>query len=254
MFPVRYELDFYILFRRNSVFKGLSLKPIKHTRYTNILLDIAHCLTYTQHFGNWTLFRHMIYRIKTSDKTSSTKKKKRRYLPFDCHLFSSRLVGPRLDAPLLTLRKRARVRWGCIGKYESGVLALISPWLSILQFYSLFFYLFHFLFSLCFWWLSMHHHEGKFIVLQCTSYIPQTMGIIFVHTNSLSWACRFEIQMLHLGFDLWTLDSTLTIYSQVVTICTTLFNTLNLRVLPTQCICVFRKVVTINSDCFPKQN
>jgi hypothetical protein len=35
VFPVRYELDFYILFRRNSVFKGLkkahfiACKPIK---------------------------------------------------------------------------------------------------------------------------------------------------------------------------------------------------------------------------------
>jgi hypothetical protein len=42
--------------------------------------------------------------------------------------------------------------------------------------------------------------------------------------------------------------------SPVVTICTTRFNTLKLCILPTQCICVFHMVLTINSDCFPKQH
>jgi hypothetical protein len=40
----------------------------------------------------------------------------------------------------------------------------------------------------------------------------------------------------------------------VDTIYTTFFNTLKLRILPTQCIFVFRMVLTINSDCFPKQH
>jgi hypothetical protein len=40
----------------------------------------------------------------------------------------------------------------------------------------------------------------------------------------------------------------------VVTICTTCYNTLKLCILPTQCICVFRVVLTINTDCFPKQH
>jgi hypothetical protein len=35
---------------------------------------------------------------------------------------------------------------------------------------------------------------------------------------------------------------------------TTFSKTLELRILPTQCICVFRMVLTINSDCFPKQH
>jgi hypothetical protein len=39
-----------------------------------------------------------------------------------------------------------------------------------------------------------------------------------------------------------------------VSICTTCFNTLTLRILPTEGICVFRMVLTINSDCFPKQH
>jgi hypothetical protein len=34
----------------------------------------------------------------------------------------------------------------------------------------------------------------------------------------------------------------------------TSFNTTKLCILPTQCICVFRMVLTINSDCFPKQH
>jgi hypothetical protein len=60
----------------------------------------------------------------------------------------------------------------------------------------------------------------------------------------------------------------LTAESPVATICTTRFKILKLctlplericvsRVrygLPTQCICVFRTVLTANSDCFPKQH
>jgi hypothetical protein len=45
----------------------------------------------------------------------------------------------------------------------------------------------------------------------------------------------------------------LTLQSPVVTVCTTFFNTPKLCILPTQCIYVFRMVLTINSDCFPKQ-
>jgi hypothetical protein len=40
----------------------------------------------------------------------------------------------------------------------------------------------------------------------------------------------------------------------VATIRTTCFNTLNLCILPTECIYVFRMVLTIDSDCFPKQH
>jgi hypothetical protein len=47
---------------------------------------------------------------------------------------------------------------------------------------------------------------------------------------------------------------TLTRLSPVVTICTTLFDTSKLCILPTQCIWVSRMVLTINSDCFPKQH
>jgi hypothetical protein len=36
--------------------------------------------------------------------------------------------------------------------------------------------------------------------------------------------------------------------------CTTRFNVVKLCILPTQCTCVFRMVLTINSDCFPKQH
>jgi hypothetical protein len=35
---------------------------------------------------------------------------------------------------------------------------------------------------------------------------------------------------------------------------TTCFDTSKLHILPTQCICVFHMVLTINSDCFPKQH
>jgi hypothetical protein len=37
-------------------------------------------------------------------------------------------------------------------------------------------------------------------------------------------------------------------------ICTARFNILKLRILPTQCIYVFRVILTINSDYFPKQH
>jgi hypothetical protein len=46
----------------------------------------------------------------------------------------------------------------------------------------------------------------------------------------------------------------LTLQSLAVSISTTCFDTLTLRILPTQCICVFSMVLTINSDCFPKQH
>jgi hypothetical protein len=40
----------------------------------------------------------------------------------------------------------------------------------------------------------------------------------------------------------------------VVYMCTTYFNTKKPFILPTQCIYVFRMVLTVNSDCFPKQH
>jgi hypothetical protein len=46
----------------------------------------------------------------------------------------------------------------------------------------------------------------------------------------------------------------LNLQSQVATICITCFNILELCILPTECVCVFRVVLTINSDCFPKQH
>jgi hypothetical protein len=42
--------------------------------------------------------------------------------------------------------------------------------------------------------------------------------------------------------------------SLVVSIRTTCFNIPPLCILPTQCICVFRMVLTINRDCFPKHH
>jgi hypothetical protein len=61
---------------------------------------------------------------------------------------------------------------------------------------------------------------------------------------------------LHFKLIIWSVrqQSALTIQSPMVTICTTRFNTPKLYILPTQCICVFRMVLTINSDCFPKQH
>jgi hypothetical protein len=51
------------------------------------------------------------------------------------------------------------------------------------------------------------------------------------------------------------LQQALTMESAVVTIYTTYFNTLNKTLLlPTRCIYVFRMVLTINSDYFPKQH
>jgi hypothetical protein len=43
-----------------------------------------------------------------------------------------------------------------------------------------------------------------------------------------------------------------TIQSPVTIACTTSFNTLKLCILPTQWICVFRMVLTVNRDCLPK--
>jgi hypothetical protein len=56
------------------------------------------------------------------------------------------------------------------------------------------------------------------------------------------------------GFNtpLLSLLAILILQRPVVSICTTRFNIIKLCILPTQCICVFRMVLTINSECFPK--
>jgi hypothetical protein len=51
-------------------------------------------------------------------------------------------------------------------------------------------------------------------------------------------------------FDLFQL----TFESTVVSICTTCSNILQPIILTTQCIYVFHMILTINSDCFPKQH
>jgi hypothetical protein len=68
--------------------------------------------------------------------------------------------------------------------------------------------------------------------------------------------CRPQSQWIHIKFQLQlcTRQSLLTLQSLVVSIRTTCFNTLKLYILPTPRICVFRMVLTINSDCFPKQH
>jgi hypothetical protein len=38
VFPVRYGLDFYILFRRNSLFKGLNATGLRNLKYYYELL------------------------------------------------------------------------------------------------------------------------------------------------------------------------------------------------------------------------
>jgi hypothetical protein len=40
VFPVRYELNFYI-FRRNSVFKGLIIYFLRHKNYRTTLVNIV---------------------------------------------------------------------------------------------------------------------------------------------------------------------------------------------------------------------
>jgi hypothetical protein len=44
-----------------------------------------------------------------------------------------------------------------------------------------------------------------------------------------------------------------TLQSPVVAICTTCFNIKNICILPTERVCMFRMVLAINCDCFPKQ-
>jgi hypothetical protein len=46
----------------------------------------------------------------------------------------------------------------------------------------------------------------------------------------------------------------LSLYSPVVNVYTACFNILKLFILGTYCVHVFRMVLTVNSDCFPKQH
>jgi hypothetical protein len=49
VFPVRYEMDLYILFRRNSVFKGLSGFDLSASSVLNLIQTIfKHCLYHTE--------------------------------------------------------------------------------------------------------------------------------------------------------------------------------------------------------------
>jgi hypothetical protein len=63
-----------------------------------------------------------------------------------------------------------------------------------------------------------------------------------LHTQSYT-----EAMVTHVW---WYFILVLILLSAVVTIYTTSFNLLTLCILPTKCICMFRMVLTINSDCF----
>jgi hypothetical protein len=60
--------------------------------------------------------------------------------------------------------------------------------------------------------------------------------------------CSDESDWQALGFLLPTLQTT------VVIVCTPCFNIKGLHILHTQCVCVFRMVLIINSNYFPKQH
>jgi hypothetical protein len=63
-----------------------------------------------------------------------------------------------------------------------------------------------------------------------------------------------RVQPLWMSRQHESVQCSLTLLSPVVTICTAWFNIVKLCILPTQCICVFRMVLIISSDCFPKQH
>jgi hypothetical protein len=64
------------------------------------------------------------------------------------------------------------------------------------------------------------------------------------------FSVRFEMNL----YIVYYLEESLYEELSPVTICTICFDILKLCILPTECICVFRVVLTINSDCFPKQH
>jgi hypothetical protein len=70
--------------------------------------------------------------------------------------------------------------------------------------------------------------------------------------GSACWAYKHSYG-LRRGDNAMSIQSELTLYSPVVTIVTTCFNTLNSAFCPV-CICVFRMALTINRDYFPKQH
>jgi hypothetical protein len=78
-----------------------------------------------------------------------------------------------------------------------------------------------------------HVHQ---LVVTGTEKRQKVLTHFFLATKILVWLTDFNI--LKPGYS----------------ICSTCCNTLKLCILPTQCVCVFRMVLTINSDCFPKQH
>jgi hypothetical protein len=91
------------------------------------------------------------------------------------------------------------------------------------------------------------------------SFAGSTIDFIFIKESDKNCVKQF---LYGVGYALWRLKHVkskvylllLTFQSPEVTICTTCCNALKLCIPPTQCICVFRMVLTINSDCFPKQH
>jgi hypothetical protein len=71
----------------------------------------------------------------------------------------------------------------------------------------------------------------------------------------LSWFCTQNIMLPIIKNRIdYTLHIPTTISCPMVTICSTCFNVRKLCILPIECICMFRTVLTINSVCFPKQH
>jgi hypothetical protein len=86
-------------------------------------------------------------------------------------------------------------------------------------------------------------------------YLSNTSLELYRHTNILLekyYSCSATQYILSIGTRMFII--TLNFQSPVATICTTCFNISKPCIIPTECIFVFRMVLTLNIDYFPKQH
>jgi hypothetical protein len=89
---------------------------------------------------------------------------------------------------------------------------------------------------------SVCHSDFKFLsIIFGTIMCPLIMYVAVANPSSYSNDC----------WSVWYPTHILTHKSSAVTVCTTRFETLKPCILPTVCICVFRKVLAVNTDFFP---
>jgi hypothetical protein len=97
----------------------------------------------------------------------------------------------------------------------------------------------------------------------CSVFRGLIVLIVYVYTCSINSVSKYYLNEFHTKIlitfmyvtrEKWPTNIYKTLYTSLVTIRTKFFNTLKLCNMPTECVYLFRMVLTMNSDCFAKQH